>query len=116
MDEKVSQEEREKRKELFTLMRQNPELQALYMTDTEIIDADCIVLQNSSIENVGIEKYLIIGEEIIFKNNAEQSEIVERIIDSETFKTMTELEIDKIHKQLLWREVIVAKIKLPEVC
>lgn len=106
---------RERRRELFRLMKENPELPVVPMVDGEIPGDDCgWWLGEWGYANVDF--YLFSDRGIIFKSDDDVFDTLERFLPENEFDNLPETveECKPYYDALPWEEAIVVYIGLPE--
>jgi hypothetical protein len=109
--------EREKKEELFKLMRENPELPVIPMVDGEIVADDGYCRWLGSWGSSYIGEYLRGQERVFFRDDddpEEVSKVVEENLDSEAWGVMSDEEYLKEYAEMPWIKAIIVNIDLPD--
>lgn len=102
-----------RRRELFRLMRENPELPVVPMVDWEITGDDNGYWLGAW-GSARIDEYLLISnrEEVVFKNDDDVLDVLERYLSDEEFEKLpeTEEECRPFYDALPWTKAIIVYI------
>ena len=102
-----------RRRELFRLMRENPELPVVPLVDWEITGDDNGYWLGAW-GSARIDEYLLISnrEEVVFKNDDDVLDVLERYLSDEEFEKLpeTEEECRPFYDALPWTKAIIVYI------
>lgn len=111
----TSEKERENRRELFELIKENPDLPIVPMVDSEIV-ANCDYARwMGAWGSSYVGEYLLGEEQMYFREDDDPSEVdvvLEGELD-EDYETMSETERQEAYAALPWIKAIIVNIDLP---
>lgn len=112
------EKQKERLKELFQLIKENPDLPILPMVNSEIVADDGYARWTASWGSAYVGEYYITDEAVHFKESDDWGE-VEEVLSSEYGYTVYESMDDEAalstYNNLPWIKAIIVNIDLPEV-
>lgn len=114
-------DQQDRLKELFDLIKENPDLPIVPMVDEEIVADDCCSRWMGSWGSAQIEKIYVGGEQVYFYEPDDWGEVEKVINDMATtgedfdFENMTDEAALAAYEAAPWIKAIVVDIDLPEL-
>ena len=110
----ITEKEKKNREELFTLMRDHPDLEVIPMVDEEIVADDCCSWWLGSWGKAEVRKYITTKERIYFDDDDEET-VLEAVKGWEWYENATDEEVDAAYAEIPWTEAITVYINLPNL-